>query len=480
MNIETNKTTEGIVMKEQTLAIIVGNKDFFPDHFVTTARNEITSLLEARSVKYVLLDDKSTYLGAVESFKDAKICADLFKRHRDQIDGILVVLPNFSDEKGIAETIKLSGLNVPILVQAYPDDLNDMRPENRRDVFCGKMSVCNNLYQFGFPFTLTKLHTVNPNTDSFKQDLDKFLAVCRVVNGLRNARFGAIGMRPFAFNTVRYSEKLMQDFGISVIPTEVGDVIAAAKKRDDGEDDVQEKLKKIKGYVNTDGVPEESLLKMAKLGTVIDDFIEQNELDGTGIQCWVALQQRLGVNACTLMSMMGEEGKPSACEVDIMGTIAMYAMQLASGVPSACVDTNNNYGDDPDRCVLFHCGNWPKCYGPAKMNYAPILASTLGQENVYGSLDMHVPAGPLTLCRISTDDINGLIRAYVAEGDFTDDPLDTFGCHAVSHVPRLQELMHFICKNGFEHHVLMNASHIGDVLVEAFETYFGWDVYRHS
>jgi L-fucose isomerase-like protein len=69
------------------------------------------------------------------------------------------------------------------------------------------------------------------------------------------------------------------------------------------------------------------------------------------IQCWSSLQKNYGVNCCTIMSMMSEKLMPSACEVDIAGTVAMYALQLASGRPSALVDWNNNYGDDPDRCV---------------------------------------------------------------------------------------------------------------------------------
>jgi L-fucose isomerase-like protein len=193
------------------------------------------------------------------------------------------------------------------------------------------------------------------------------------------------------------------------------------------------------------------------------------------------MQENFGVNCCTLMSMMSENLMPSACETDVTGVVSMYALQLASGTPSALVDWNNNYGRDPDKCVLFHCGNWAKSFTPdAKIATAPILGTTLGEQNTYGAMSGRTPAGPLTFGRVSTDDTAGAIRAYLGEGRFTDDPLATFGSRAVVEVPRLQQLMRYICKNGFEHHAAMSASHTAGVLTEALETYLGWKVYRHE
>ncbi len=201
----------------------------------------------------------------------------------------------------------------------------------------------------------------------------------------------------------------------------------------------------------------------------------------TAIQCWTSLQRNFGVNVCTIMSIMSERLLPSACEVDIAGVVSMYALQLASGTPSALVDWNNNYGDDPNKCVFFHCGNWAKAFIPdAAIRTAPILGTTLGEENTFGAMAGRTPAGPVTFARITTDDVSGVIRSYVGEGRFTDDRLDTFGTRAVVQVGGLQPLMKYICKNGFEHHVAMNASLTSAVLAEAFTTYFNWDVYAHS
>jgi L-fucose isomerase-like protein len=468
--------------KQMTLAVIVGNRNFFPDSLISEGRKDVLELFADMNIRPIILDEDATKLGAVETWETAKKCAALFKQHQDEIDGILICLPNFGDEKGIADTIKLSGLQVPILVQAYPDELGKLMPSRRRDAFCGKISVCNNLYQYGFPFTVTELHTVHPKTDSFKSDLKKFLSVCRVIKGLKNARLGAVGARPNAFNTTRYSEKLLQAFGMSVQTIDLSDVFGPAEKLADDDSRVKERLSGIKAYVSTDGVPPPSLLKMAKIGIVLDAWMESLGITASALQCWDSLQLNYGVNVCTLMSMMSEQLLPSACEVDITGVVSMYALQLASGTPSALVDWNNNYADNPNKCVLFHCGNWAKSFfgDEFKMEYAPILGSTLGDENTYGVVSGRTPAGPFSYARVTTDDRNGVIKAYVGNGMFVNDPLDTFGSRAVVEVPELQSLMRYICKNGFEHHAAMNASHSAAALTEAFETYFKWDVYHHA
>lgn len=467
-------------MPNTTLGVIFGNRDFFPDQLVREARADIAKLFEELDLDAVMLGEHNTKLGGVETFADARQCADLFRSRRDVIEGILVVLPNFGDEKGVADTIKLAALDVPVLVQGYPDDLSQMHAERRRDAYCGKISVCNNLTQRGVAFSVTRKHVVHPSHPGFRDDLLGFVAVCRVVNGLRGARIGAIGARPGAFNTVRYSEKILEANGVSVTTVDLSEIQATVAKLGSGDGPVQAKLAEIRSYAATAGVPDDKLLQMAKLGVVISDWMQANHLDASAIQCWTSMQQNLGVNVCTLMSMMSERGLPSACEVDVTGVLTMYAAQLASGRPSALVDWNNNYGDEDDKVVLFHCGNWAKSFIPeAEISNAPILGTIVGVENTFGAMAGRAPAGPLTYARLSTNDVLGQVTAYVGEGSLTDDELHTFGTRAVAHIPRLDALMRFICRNGFEHHVVMNQSRTAAVLAEAFVNYLDWDTYVH-
>jgi len=464
-----------------TLGVILANRDFFPDVLIGEARRDLKKIFGELSIQPVWLAEQDTKLGAVETWADAQKCGDLLRSNRDRIDGILVCLPNFGDEKGIADSIRLGDVRVPILVQACPDDLDQFGLNRRRDAFCGKISACNNLRQYGFKFSLTRDHTVSILNSRFREDLEHFVAVCRVIRGLSRVRIGAIGARPNAFNTTRYSEKLLEASGISVSTIDLSEVFGNAVKISDSDRRVKHRVEQIRGYADASKVPDEAILKMAKFALVVDDWMQSLGISATAIQCWSSLQKNYGVNVCTIMSMMSEQMLPSACEVDIAGVVSMYALQLASGRPSALVDWNNNYGDDPDKCVLFHCGNWAKDFVPeVRIATAPILGTTLGEENTFGAMEGRTGSGPLTFGRISTDDASGRIKAYVGEGEFTDDPLDTFGTRAVVRVPALSSLMHVVCQNGFEHHAAMNRSHSAAVVSEALGRYMGWQLYHHE
>jgi len=468
-------------LKIDTLGVVVGNRGFFPDHLCKSGRTEVLQVLAEEGIKAVALDPDATPFGSVESLEDATKCAELFKSHREEIDGILVTLPNFGDERAIADTVRRSGLNVPVLVQAYPDEPDKLTDADRRDSFCGKMSACNNLKQYGIPYSLTTLHTVSPSSESFRKDLRDFVAMCRVVKGLRNARLGMLGARPANFITVRYSEKLLERAGISVETLDLSEAFGRIALLSDDDTVVKTKLDEIKSYVSTEGIPAEALLKMAKFAIVMERWMDDHELVASAIQCWTAMEEYFGIVPCTVMSMMSNALIPSACETDITGAIGMYAMALASGKPSALFDWNNNFGDDPNKGVVFHCSNLPKDFFiDFKMDYQAIIAGTVGKENTYGTVAGRIKNAPFTYCRVSTDDYKGSIRAYMGEGQFTDDPLTTFGGYGVVEIPDFQELLHYICENGFEHHVAVNQSQVGSILKEAMDKYLGWDVYLHG
>ena len=468
-------------MKRVTLGVIIGNRGFFPTHLCESGRKTILKVLEDQGFDVVILPESARQSGTVESIGDARACADLFKKNRDKIDGILITLPNFGEETGIVNAVKFSELNVPILVHAFGDDAKRMTLADRRDSFCGKMSTCNNLRQYGFKFSLTELHTVDPTSDSFKMDLQKFGAVCRVVKGLRNCRIGAIGARPGAFNTVRYSEKLFENAGISVATLDLSEVLGWANRLTSNDKVVKEKLAAIQAYTETKGIPAESLDKMARLGAAIDTWSIDNEIDATAIQCWTSLEEFYGVVPCTIMSMMSDTLRSSACETDVAGTVSMYAMQLASGRPSALLDWNNNYGGDPDKAVVFHCSNLPKSvFADQKMDFQEIIAGAVGKENTYGTIVGRMKTGAFTYCRVSTDDTFGEIQAYVGQGELTNDVLNTFGGFGVVKIERMQDLLKFICNNGFEHHVAFNLSEIASSVEEAMSNYLGWSVYNHG
>jgi L-fucose isomerase-like protein len=468
-------------MLASSLGVIIANRGFFPDVLARDGREEILRVLKEEGYNTVCLNPEETKFGAVETLAEARRCADLFCRHRDSIDGILVSLPNFGDERAVANTLRFAGLDVPVLIQATPDEPHKMLMGARRDSFCGKISVCNNLWQYGIRYTLTKEHTVAPSSPAFRADLKAFAATCRIVKGLRNVRVGVLGARPAAFNTVRFSEKLMEQAGITVETLDLSEVFGRVQRLKDDDPQVNSKLAKVGAYVPTQGIPSASLVKMAKFGVVVDDWMSENELAGTSIQCWTAMEEFFGVVPCTLMSMMSNNLMPSACETDMVGMIGMYVLQLASGDPSAIVDWNNNFGEDPDKAVIFHCSNLPMhFFEEVKMDFQEIIAGSVGKENTYGTVVGTLKSGPLTFCRVSTDDFHGRMRAYVGEGEITSDRVKSFGGYGVVRIPALQKLLQYVCRNGYEHHVAVNRSHDARAVTEALGNYKAWDVYEHS
>jgi L-fucose isomerase-like protein len=368
-----------------------------------------------------------------------------------------------------------------VLVQATPDRSDAMTIAVRRDSFCGKMSACNNLMQYGIPYSLTTLHTESLSSPEFKADLEWFSAICRIVKGLKNLRIGAIGARPTAFNTVRYSERLFETSGISIETIDLSEIFGRIKKMKDTDEAAQAKLAAIKSYVSTKGIPDAALLKMAKLGAVIDGWMKQTNCTISAVQCWTSMEEFFGVVPCTIMSMMSNNLIPSACEVDVPGSLSMYMLALASGTPSALLDWNNNYGNHPDKCVCFHCSNLPKhFFKEVKMDYQEIIAGTVGKLNTFGTCVGRVKAGAMSYARYSTDDRRGVIRGYTGAGKFTDDPLDTFGGAGVAEIPQLQKLLKYICREGFEHHVAANFSDVSKAVHEATTRYLGWESYLHA
>jgi L-fucose isomerase-like protein len=467
--------------RKMTMGLVVGNRGFFPDHLAKSGREEMVQVLQKAGMEVIALGAEQSKYGAVETHEEANRCAELFRSRADAIDGVIVTLPNFGDERAIADTMRLSRLTVPILVQATPDTPAKMGITHRRDSFCGKMSACNNLRQYGIPYSLTSLHTEAPDSPEFAKDLEWFARVCRVAKGLRGLRVGAIGARPAAFNTVRYSEKLLEANGISVETLDLSEVLGRISRMKDTDDRAVAKLRSIEKYVTTNAVPEAALLKMAKLGAVVDDWMKAAEVQISAVQCWTSLEENLGVVPCTVMSMMSDSLLSSACEVDVCGVIGMHALQLASETPSALLDWNNNYGDDPNKAVCFHCSNLPKhFFKDVRMDFQEIIAGTVGKDNTFGTCVGRVKSGPMSFARFSTDDVNGKIRGYTGSGRFTDDPLETFGGAGVVEIPGLQKLLRYICEQGFEHHVAANFSTVASAVEEAASRYLGWAMYAHS
>ena len=486
-SITQNPIKPHFIMKngKTCFGVIIGTRAYFNSELARDVRKQLLATMDGLGFEYIILPEDATPTGSssIETREDGLKVSKKFREHRDEIDGIVISLPNFGFEIGIINAISDANLNVPILIQACDDENDKVDLDSRRDAFCGKISVCNNLYQYGIPFTDTTLHTYSIDSPLLADDLKRFAAICRVVNGLRHCRIGQIGTRPLGFNTCRASEKLLQRSGITVVPADLSEILFAAQKVSDDDSKFKKMCDRIHNYAKVPDKYREKLNLQAKFGVAVENWIEQNDVQAVAIQCWDSLEQNYGCAACVTMSMLSDKLIPAACETDIAGAVSMYALALASGQAPALLDWNNNFAEDRNKCVCTHCGNFPRSFvgnNDLKLGPLGVLGRTLGKVNTFGAVYAKVSEGPFTFFRLSTDDPKGCIKSYLGKGIITNDPYGMDGCIAVTQVENLQKLMKYICKNGFEHHVAMCRTDVVDILDDALNTYLGWDCHIHE
>ncbi|GAK57669.1 hypothetical protein U27_04636 [Candidatus Vecturithrix granuli] len=466
-------------MQKIKLGVIIAHRDVFSEELAIAGRTEIIQALQRCQVEYVLLEKNEVGPGIVSNLQQAKACADLFRTHRDELDGILVSLPNFGDERSVAEAIKMSGLNVPVFIQAFSDKPDQFDLAHRRDSFCGKISISNVLKQYKIPFTIGQMFTTLPEEDEFTRDLEQFLKICRVVKGLRHVRIGLIGARVAPFKTVRFSEKILEANSISVETldlSELEQIITHIDKKA-----VTNWAQKLDAYVpNRDPLPQHTLENLAKIGAALELWMRENMLHAFAFQCWPALQKMFGIFPCTLMSYLSQHLIPGACETDAVGALSMLALQFASGGPAGIFDWNNNWMPDPNQLVLFHCSNSPAgLLEDPKVTYNAMAVKGEGLDNSFATIYGRLVKSDITFCRIHTNDEVGKIESIVGQGKIVSNPPGSFGAIGVLEVPELQALLRYICYHGYEHHVSITQGNQANALHEAFDKYLKWDVYLH-
>ena len=462
-------------MKKMTFALCFGNRGFMPGELILGARQDMVKAVTDAGYDYIMMEEAATRYGAVETRDEGLLYAKWLKSHEGQYDGVIFCQPIFVDENGAINALQDAG--VPILMQAYPDEIGKMDFAHRRDAYCGKFSVTDVFTQYGVPFTVFKPHVVHPLTPAFQQNLQDFAAVCRVVNGMKRFNLGCIGARTTAFKTVRFDEIALQKYGINVESFDLSELFEKVRAKADADPVVAAKLEKLKNYTDFSGVPAANALTLAKIGVVVDEYIEEYHLDALALRCWNEMETYLRVCPCVLLSELNDRGIAASCEIDMCSAITMRAMQLASQQPAAVLDWNNNYGDDENKVVLFHCGPVAQSLMAAK--------GTVGEHKMFaksgpgagwGGNEGRIAAFPMTFSICQTKD--GKIVLYVSEGQFTADPIEDgyFGCGGVAQIPDLQNKLIKLARGGFKHHTSVGKGLMKDVLTEAFTTYLGYDV----
>lgn len=463
-------------MDKTTFALFFGNRGFFPESLISGARTEMKERLSALGYASIALDAAATPNGAVETPQDGEVYARFLRENRGKYHGVILCLPNFGDETGAIAALQDAG--VPILIQAYPDEFDKMGFSERRDAFCGKLSIMDVFYQYGLPYTTFRPHTVHPGDDVFAKHLEWFAAVCRVVNGMKRMTVGAIGARTTAFKTIRFDELTLQRCGITTETLDLSDVFLRVRELDTGSNSYKEKAERLKDYTRWDHVPEEAFATLVSLSVVLDELIIEYNMDALALRCWLEMEKVLKVSPCVLLSELNDRGVPAACELDVCNAVAMRALSLASGRSPICLDWNNNYGDDENKCILFHCGPVAQSLisGKGTVIDHPMFAKALSPGCAFGCNIGRIAPNPMTFASSKTE--NGKLIFYLGEGRFTNDaiPDDFFGCGGVAQIKDLQKKLEIIGHQGFRHHTGVTAGHAAVPLNEAFTRYLNYGI----
>jgi L-fucose isomerase-like protein len=465
-----------VIDKKTTFALFFGNRGFFPASLIASAREEMARVAREQGHDVLMLDADATRYGAVETAREGEVYARFLVENRGKFGGVIVCLPNFGDETGAVTALQDAG--VPILIQGFPDDLDKMAPALRRDAFCGKISIMDMFNQYGIQFTALKPHVVSPSSLRFRDNLDTFDRICRVVSGVKRMTVGAIGARTTPFKTVRIDEVTLQRHGITVETLDLSDVFARMKALKPEDPAFVAKVERLRAYTSWVGVPDKAFEQIVRLGVTLDAIIEEYQLDAIAVRCWMEMQRQLGVSPCVLLGELNNRGIPAACEVDLGNAIAMQALRLASDGPAACLDWNNNYADDDDKCILFHCGPVPTSLmtDPGHVSDHSILATSEGPGIGFGCNVGRIAPGDFTFGSLMTD--TGTIKIYLGQGRFTEDeiPLDFFGCAGVAEIAGLQDVLLHIGNYGHRHHVSVAPGWVQEPVREALGKYLGFDV----
>lgn len=463
-------------MQKTTFALFFGTRGFFPSSLIAEARRQVPEALKEMGYASLMLDAGATPHGAVETVRDGKIYADFLRKHRGKFQGVVLCLPNFGDENGALAALKEAG--VPILVAAYPDDLDKMAPELRRDAFCGKLSVMDVFVQSGVKFTTLQPHVVHPASARFRDNIDYFARLCRVVAGVKGMVVGAVGARTTPFKTVRCDEITLQRHNITVETLDLSQVLRRTKGVALSSKEARVKSRQLAAYASWTGVPRKAFENCVRLAVALDGIIAEFGMDAIALRCWMELQEELGISPCVILGELNNRRVPAACEVDIGNAIMMRALGLACDSAAGCLDWNNNYGEDDDKCILFHCGPIPDSLmkGPGRIQDHAILCNSLGKGRAYGCNVGRIASGDCTFGSLLT--VGGAVKCCVGEGTFTDDPIpeNFFGCAGVFEIERMQNVLQYLGRSGYRHHVSVARGRALRPLAEALGSYLGFDV----
>jgi L-fucose isomerase-like protein len=424
----------------------------------------IDSFNKIEDIEIIYPDEKISDYGLLTFEKDAKSIIDFFKK--EKIKGLIIGTMTFGEELPLLSVAEAFS-DIPIFLFGTKEDPFTEDGFRHSDSFCGTLSASSGLYRRKIPFQFGGI--VFPEENKFLEKVKNFSMTCSAFNGFIAARIGEVGPRPPAFETCTINEiTMIERFRQRVIPRTLAEVFYEANKINNNDSAVKEIIAEIKANAICNGVPEESMQKLAKLEIVLMNFIKKEDLSCLGIQCWDAIEEIYGISPCLVNGRLTQKGFPVSCESDIHGALTMLLQYLVSlrKMPPHFIDWTIQHQEDNNKFFAWHCGNAPQCLAADK-NTVRITKESIksfATDNNYGKAEFQLKSGEVTLNRLVEYD--GEFKLLITRGVIVPDSRKIRGAWAWVQVENLEKLFEVLVYEGFTHHASMVHGNFVDPLVE--------------
>lgn len=481
-----------------TFVLGIGNRGFFPPKYMEEARRDLPQILSSLGHDSLMMPEEATRLGAVETKDEGDKFAQFLRDNQGKYDGVIWTHPNFGNEVGMSYALREEGKRRgKILLHGYPDDMDKLGPDDRRDAFCGIVSTMDVLYQMGVRFVKLAPHVVSPKSERFAENIDLFARICAgtsqdpykpvqpecCING-RNVLEGmvvlALGARTTPFYTTRFNELDAEKNGIRVETEDLSSVFHKMDQIKTNDPRYELIKKRLLNYTCWDKAPdlEHALDQQARFAIVMEEYVTTLKPDAIGVRCWTEFQQIRGISPCATMSYLNHFGIPTACEVDLGNAIAMAVMKKFGADAVACQDWNNNFFEDDNKFMFMHCGPHDTAWLKPGHYVAThgILDHAFGKNRGVGCIQGRFEPTDFTYGSCASE--NGKLKFYFGDGRVTEDelPSEYFGSAGVAEIARLQDVLLHVGHGGYKHHFSMGRGLVADKIISALRQHPGYEV----
>jgi L-fucose isomerase-like protein len=462
------------------LGLIAVSRDCFP---IALSEKRRQAIVEACSQKSINLYEAKT---TVENEKDMLTAVEEIKSK--ECNAAVVFLGNFGPET--PETLIAKNFDGPCMFVSAAEGDGDLI-NGRGDAYCGMLNCSYNLGMRHLDAYIPE-YPVGTASDIAEMIFD-FIPVARTIIGVKNLKIISFGPRPQDFFACNAPIKGLYELGVEIEENSELDLLVSYKEHANDSRipevcaDMASEMGEGKFYPDLNA-------RMAQFELTLLDWAEAHKGSKKYVafadKCWPAFPSQFGFEPCYVNSRLVSRGIPVACEVDIYGALSEYIGMCASGDTVTLLDINNSVPRSmfeeeiegkydytlTDTFMGFHCGNTPSCKmcSDRAVKYQLIQHRCLEPEGsepdiTRGTLEGDIAESDITFYRLQCDS-EGILRAYIAEGEVLPVRSKSFGGIGVFAIPEMGRFYrHVLIQKRYPHHGAVAFAHCGKFLFEIFK-----------